>query len=66
MKSLESEVKKVKEHEEHYMNKVPFNPNENNNNSASTWPDSRSASCFCIEILEVTYWGLGLPTSSFD
>ena len=40
------------------MNKVPFNPNENNNNSASTWPDSRSASCFCIEILELTYWDL--------
>ena len=26
MKSLESEVKKVKEHEEHYMNKVHFDP----------------------------------------
>ena len=26
MKSLESEVKKVKEHEEHYMNKVEFDP----------------------------------------
>ena len=35
---------------------IPFN------NSVSTWLDSRSVSCFCNKILEVTCWVLGLPT----
>ena len=37
MKSLESEVKKVKEHEEHYMNKVEFDPNENRHEIKWCW-----------------------------
>ena len=35
---------------------IPFN------NSVSTWPDSRSVSCFFFEILEVTYWVFNRPS----